>query len=110
MRNEIHEPGFESRSSLPGRQRRRTTTAPRALAANAVDAAFEDETMPIVTERGSRRDPGARHAAAPKVEPSTGATLLDSLSEKLEMIDQTQRQIRRMLDEARHLRIDGAAY
>jgi hypothetical protein len=75
-----------------------------------VDAAFEDETMPIVTERGSRRDPGVRHTAAPKGEAATSATLLDSLSEKLEMIDQTQRQIRHMLDEARHLRIDGAAF
>ena len=66
--------------------------------------------MPIVTERGSRRDPGVRHASALKSEAATSATLLDSLTEKLEMIDQTQRQIRRMLDEARHLRVDGAAY
>jgi hypothetical protein len=70
---------------------------------------FEDETMPIVTQRASRRDPGVRHEAAPKIESTTSATLLDSLTEQLEMIDQTQRQIRRMLDEARHLRIDGAA-
>jgi hypothetical protein len=74
-----------------------------------VDAAFADETMPMATERGSRRDPAIRRAATPKSQTPSSATLLDSLSEKLEMIDQTQRQIRRMLDEARHLRIDGAA-
>jgi hypothetical protein len=77
----------------------------------AVDAAFADETMPMQEERGSRRD--ASHgggAAAPALEPMTADDqLLRSLSAQLELLNQQQHEIRRLLDQAGRRRVDRIA-
>ena len=78
------------------------------LEPQAVDAAFADEAMPMHEERGSRRD--ASHgggAAAPALEPMTADDqLLRSLSAQLELLNQQQHEIRRLLDQAGRRRVD----
>ena len=77
----------------------------------AVDAAFADETMPLQEDRGSRRD--ASHgggAAGPALEPMTADDqLLRSLSAQLELLNQQQHEIRRLLDQAGRRRVDRVA-
>jgi hypothetical protein len=114
MRSDLQEPSSELRPNRVRRERRRMPGAgdrlDAALAANAVDAAFADETMPIVTERGSRRDPGSRRASAATCGELTDGALLQSLAEKLDVMQREQTQIRRLLDQAGHLRVDRPAY
>jgi hypothetical protein len=100
---------------------RRGRSAMSRLAANensvgleplAVDAAFADETMPMQEDRGSRRDAshGGGGAAAPAPEPMTADDqLLRSLSAQLELLNQQQHEIRRLLDQAGRRRVDRIA-
>jgi hypothetical protein len=82
----------------------------------AVDAAMEDDTLPILTERGTRRDPerspneaiALRHPRRANLADSQDAELLDSLAEQLDLLNEQQRQIRQLLDQAGHIRLDVA--
>ena len=77
----------------------------------AVDAAFADETMPMQEDRGSRRD--ASHGGSmpeSSLEPETADDqLLRSLSAQLELLNQQQHEIRRLLDQAGRRRVDRGA-
>jgi hypothetical protein len=73
------------------------------LQPHAVDAAFADESMPMVKERGSRRD--ASHLATE----SQDDLLLKSLSAQLELLHEQQREIRLLLDQAGRRRVDRVA-
>jgi len=77
----------------------------------AVDAAFADETMPLQEERGSRRDaPHGGSTAELSLEPVTADDqLLQSLSAQLELLNQQQYEIRRLLDQAGRRRVDRVA-
>jgi hypothetical protein len=113
MRNELHEPGHASFSAA-----RRD-----ALSAPAVDAALADETaVPVVTERGSRRDLTPHTEAErraidvphvvdmPAMHDAAGdGALLRRLSQQLTSLQAQQDQIRRLLEQAegrRGTRID----
>jgi hypothetical protein len=104
MRNELHEPGHGFFSAA----RREALNAP------AVDAALADESaVPIVTERGSRRDLSS-HADAerrsldvphlvdmPAIREAAGdGALLRQLSHQLTSLQAQQYQIRRLLEQA----------
>jgi hypothetical protein len=98
-----------------------------ALNAPAVDAALADETaVPVVTQRGSRREISAAHADAerrsidvPHVVNTAAANdaagdgaLLRRLSQQLTSLQAQQDQIRRLLEQAegrRAARIDRDA-
>lgn len=98
-----------------------------ALNAPAVDAALADETaVPIVTQRGSRRELSAAHADAqrrtidvphvvdaPALHDAAGdGALLRRLSQQLSSLQAQQDQIRRLLEQAegrRGARIDRDA-
>jgi hypothetical protein len=102
MRTELHESPKKLHVTRP---RREAKPAAKPLEPFAVDAAMEDETLPVVTERGSRRDPG--HKPAPS---ANDAELLASLADQLDMLHEQQRQIRRLLDRAGRKRLDAANY
>lgn len=107
MRTEIHETG---KAGLTGKINRRPLGRPAAGASSAlsalqpvaIDAAFEDETMPDLTERILRRD--AAEAAV-----GADEALLSSLSAQLDEIVQQQREIRRLLNIAGRRRLDMPA-
>lgn len=73
------------------------------LQPHAVDAAFADESMPMLKERGSRRD-GSHQATE-----SRDDLLLESLSAQLELLHEQQREIRLLLDQAGRRRVDRVA-
>lgn len=78
----------------------------------AVDAAFADEAMPLQEDRGSRRDAshGGDSAAGSMIDPATADDqLLRSLSAQLELLNQQQHEIRRLLDQAGRRRVDRVA-
>ena len=76
----------------------------------AVDAAFEDEAMQLHEDRGSRRDPSHGVAAGSMMDPATADDhLLRSLSAQLELLNQQQHEIRRLLDQAGRRRVDRVA-
>jgi hypothetical protein len=73
-----------------------------------VDAALADETMQMHDDRGSRRD--ASHAGSGSLSSATADDqLLRSLSAQLELLSQQQHEIRRLLDQAGHRRVDRIA-
>ncbi len=78
----------------------------------AVDAAFADETMPLQEDRSSRRDaPHGGRMSEPLLEPMTADDqLLRSLSAQLELLNQQQHEIRRLLDQAGRRRVDRVAH
>jgi hypothetical protein len=105
MRNEIQEYG----KSIPG------GTRADALSATAVDAALSDETaLPIITQRGSRRELTSAPSAAERhtidvphssdalaaVDAPTDGALLRQLSQQLSSLQAQQDQIRRLLEQA----------
>jgi hypothetical protein len=112
MRTDIRE--MSEGTSIAGSRRGRSAAS--RIAANeasvglepqAVDAAFADEAMPMHEERGSRRDASHGGAAAPALEPMTADDqLLRSLSAQLELLNQQQHEIRRLLDQAGRRRVD----
>jgi len=61
MRSELFESKLKSRTS---RARRDLARVPISLEPTAVDAALADESMPMVAERGSRREPAETAFAA----------------------------------------------
>ena len=76
----------------------------------AVDAAFEDEAMSLQEDRGSRRDASHGGAAGSIMDPATADDqLLRSLSAQLELLNQQQHEIRRLLDQAGRRRVDRVA-
>ena len=99
--------------------RRRRTAMQRHLAMEkgvgleplAVDAAFEDEAMPLQEDRGSRRDASHGGGATGSImDPATADDqLLRSLSAQLELLNQQQHEIRRLLDQAGRRRVDRVA-
>jgi hypothetical protein len=101
MRNEMQEPGRGMFAASP----RTTATSARALEASVVDAALDDESTPILAERGSRREFPSRGADASRVAidnshaaaVSDGA-LIRQLSRQLALLETQQRQIRQLLE------------
>ena len=75
-----------------------------------VDAAFADE-MPLLEDRGTRRDAshGGLCTAHSTESTSTDDQLLRSLSAQLELLNQQQHEIRRLLDQAGRRRVDRIA-
>jgi hypothetical protein len=97
-------------TGIVGSRRGRGAVAARVCSAasvdlqpHAVDAAFADESMPMVNERGSRRDASHSTVDAPD------ELLLKSLSEQLELLNEQQREIRLLLDQAGRRRVDRMA-
>jgi hypothetical protein len=108
MRSELFESKLKPRAT---RARRELAKASLSLEPTAVDAALADESMPMVTERGSRLDPAAKAMASAHAASAgdlSDSTLLESLAEQLDMLHEQQRQIRLLLDRAGHTRIDAA--
>ena len=126
MRNDVHEPAMLKTNSGSRRERGRgaeaLTPAALALHPHAVDAALADDTMPMLTERGSRRDlvPGrdgveapkrlvdGPHEIAPAMERDERDGLLRSLAAQLDILNWQQQEIRIMLDQAGRRRVDHA--
>lgn len=93
-----------------------------ALEPHVVDAALSDETMPMLTERGSRRDlvhgrdgvespkrlVDGPHEIAPAIEQGETDGLLRSLAAQLDILNWQQQEIRIMLDQAGRRRVDHA--
>ena len=113
MRTDLRE--MSEGTSIAGSRRGRSALPRTAANENsvgleplAVDAAFADETMPMQDDRGSRRD--ASHGgstAESSLEPMTADDqLLRSLSAQLELLNQQQHEIRRLLDQAGRRRVD----
>lgn len=105
MRAEIRE--TSEGTGIVGSRRGRGAGATRVrskaivdLHPHAVDAAFADELMPMVNERGSRRD--ASHLAVD----APDELLLKSLSAQLDLLNEQQREIRLLLDQAGRRRVD----
>jgi hypothetical protein len=101
MRNEIQEPG---RGILVSATRTSPTNL-RALEPSAVDAALNDESTPVVAERGSRREFPARNADAPRMAiddshatSTTDGGLIRQLSRQLALMEAQQQQIRKLLE------------
>ena len=108
MRSELFESKLKSRTT---RARRDVARAPISLEPTAVDAALADESMQMVAERGSRRDPAETDFAtvyATNVSALSDSVLLESLAEQLDMLHEQQRQIRLLLDRAGNTRVDAA--
>jgi hypothetical protein len=96
MRSELVEPSNHLR-----RQRTRgERIVQERLEPTAIDAAFADDSLPMLVE------PMLRHDEAESI---GGPTLIESLRVKLHALEEQHAQIRRMLDEAGHLRLDPAA-
>ncbi|QDT74058.1 hypothetical protein [Lacipirellula limnantheis] len=75
----------------------------------AVDAVFADESTPMLQDSGDRRDSHHRHDAYPIALHGSGVAddqLLRSLSTQLELLNQQQHEIRRLLDQAGRRRVD----
>lgn len=72
-----------------------------------VDAVFADEA-PLLEDRGARRDASHGGMATGQAAESTSADdqLLRSLSAQLELLNQQQHEIRRLLDQAGRRRVD----
>lgn len=86
----------------------------RELEPLAVDAAFADESLPMLKERASRRDhshtasdDGAENGPAETI--GSDDALVRSLSAQLELLNQQQREIRMLLDQAGRRRVDRIA-
>jgi hypothetical protein len=104
--------------SIATESRLRTTRRGHAagrtsLQPQAVDAAFDDESTPLIeidnAQRSYRQDVGAAgFGGLPPHSLSGGVELLETLAEQLEQIEQQHWQIRRLLDRAGSLRIDAA--
>lgn len=107
------------------RERRRATeslSAGATLEPHIVDAALADETMAMLTERGSRRDPvhardgseaaqrlvDGPHEMAPAMQQDETDGLLRSLAAQLDILNWQQQEIRIMLDQAGRRRVDHA--
>ncbi|MBA3483440.1 MAG: hypothetical protein H0T51_16650 [Pirellulales bacterium] len=100
MRSELFESKLKSRTT---RARRDLARSPISLEPTAVDAALADESMPMVTKRGSRRDPAETVFAAPgaaNANDLSDSVLLESLAEQLNLLQEQQQQIRQLLDRA----------
>ena len=115
MRTDLRE--ISEGTGIAGSRRRRTAMQ-RHLAMEkgvgleplAVDAAFEDEAMPLQEDRGSRRDASHGGATGSIMDPATADDqLLRSLSAQLELLNQQQHEIRRLLDQAGRRRVDRVA-
>lgn len=117
MRTDIHEmtDPFIAAASRRGRkatQRPAASPASVDLQPCAVDAAFADESMPMLNkDRTSRRDrshsegePGAIAATTPAL--NSDDALLRSLSAQLDLLNEQQREIRILLDQAGRRRVD----
>jgi hypothetical protein len=108
MRSELFESKLKSRTT---RARRDVARAPISLEPTAVDAALADESMPMVAEHGTRRDPAQMALAAANATNAndlSDSVLLASLSQQLDMLHEQQQQIRLLLDRAGHTRVDAA--
>jgi hypothetical protein len=106
MRSELQEPANHLRSKTTRRERqsaRRTQLEP-----TAIDAAFADDAMPLEIEPMLRRDPGSDPLAGGKHGAKGDAALLDSLRVQLHALEEQHAQIRRLLSEAGHWRVDPA--
>lgn len=77
------------------------------LAPLTVDAVFADEA-PLLEDRGTRRDASHGAMATGQAAESTSDDdqLLRSLSAQLELLNQQQHEIRRLLDQAGRRRVD----
>lgn len=64
----------------------------------AIDAAFDDETMPDLTDRILRRD--SRHDACTALIQNDDSALLRSLAIQLDELVERQREMQRLLDVA----------
>lgn len=117
MRTDLRE--ISEGTGIAGSRRRRTAMQ-RHLAIEkgvgleplVVDAAFEDEAMPLQEDRGLRRDAshGGGSEAGSIMDPTTADDqLLRSLSAQLELLNQQQHEIRRLLDQAGRRRVDRVA-
>lgn len=107
MRSELFESKLKSRTM---RARRDLARAPISLEPTAVDAALADESMPMVTERGSRLDPAETAftaAGAGNASDLSDSVLLESLAEQLNLLQEQQQQIRQLLDRAGRTRLDA---
>jgi hypothetical protein len=107
MRSELFESKLKSRTT---RARRDLARAPISLEPTAVDAALADESMPMVAERGSRRDPAETAfaaASAANAHDLSDSVLLESLAEQLNLLQEQQQQIRQLLDRAGRTRLDA---
>jgi hypothetical protein len=113
MRSKLYEQSTKLHRARPHRELVGTRLPLEPL---AVDAAMEDDTLPVLTERGSRRDPAGLAIRSEKpmrpqrasMAGSNDADLLETLAEQLNLLGEQQRQIRQLLDQAGHTRIDRA--
>jgi len=96
-----------------------------ALQPHAVDAAFADETTPVVAQRGSRRDliaptgttePARHKVDVPHVKKSAdfvsdaqATRMLRSLGQQIDALREQQEQIRRMIEQVELFSASGAA-
>lgn len=96
-----------------------------ALLPHAVDAAFADETTPVLAQRGSRRDliapsgtaEPARHKVdvphvmkpAEFVSDAQATRMLRSLGQQIDALREQQEQIRRMIEQVELFSAGGAA-
>lgn len=107
MRNDLLEPAADLHLAESSRVNRRALAAEARLEPVAIDAALSDETMPMLAQRGSRRDAGG--PAASSLAPQTAShSLIDALSAKLDALEEQHVQIRRLLDQAGRRRVDPA--
>lgn len=117
MRTDLRE--ISEGTSIAGSRRGRSATPRHAametgvgLEPLAVDAAFADEAMPLQEDRGSRRDAshGGGSASGSMTDPThADDQLLRSLSAQLDLLNQQQHEIRRLLDQAGRRRVDRVA-
>ena len=100
----------ESASMLAWQRGRLARRASEALEPSAVDAAMADESTPIVSQRGSRRDGAARLTPTLYSRSQHAHDMpasLESLADQIDLLHEQQRRIQRLLDRAGNLRIDG---
>jgi hypothetical protein len=107
MRSELFDSKLKSRTT---RARRGLARPSISLEPTAVDAALEDESMPMFAEQGSRRDPAEiafAAAGAASANDLSDSALLESLAEQLNLLQEQQQQIRQLLDRAGRTRLDA---
>jgi hypothetical protein len=104
MRSELLEPSRRLSVERLGKKSEAVRADAESLAPGAVDAALEDESLISLGKRRIRRDAGRPSSFGT----SANASLLEALAVKLDALEEHQMQIRRLLDQAGHWRLDPA--
>jgi len=106
MRSDLLEPTSQLRRKNARQERRRI--ARERLEPMAIDAAFSDDAMPMLAEPTLRRDAAEDLLADGNHRVLGESMLLESLRVQLYALEEQHAQIRRLLDEAGHWRLDPA--